>query len=767
MKRHVLIVTGEMLPLPGKAVCGGGLRVFSLGQGLKTFGHRVTYSLPSELVNGDGDLPDSIKKYAHTPESLNRLIVDLGPDVVLFEQWGLATYLDDVKVPVVIDLHGSLALENSFKGQGNFTTDALSKIQTLQKADLLICPGKMQQTYFLSWFMLAGAEPREAQVLVVPLGMDPKLPKRRRRPKDAGASFVYGGINWPWIDPDPGLDLLAASVARSKGARLELFVGEAPVDYDHPLYRNNRGIFTDVGEKLAHRKNVQLQGLVSHDELIEAYLGADVAYDLFQPNNERRLAVTTRTVEYLWCGLPVIYGDYAELSAPIREYDAGWVIPPDDEAAIKETIKLIVADPDAVRAKGENARRLVRERYTWDRTVAPLARWVDKPVRRKERSSVIDGFKSYIRSESLGKIRERDDELVKLHKELREATTKGQVDLLDKSRVIEGLNAQLRDLSLEHDKHLRQVSVEHDRKLSQTEKESRKSQEKIEREVERRDKSLAELQQQIAGLVRDNEARLGALRDGFEAEKREFQKRLTKLADAKSVEIERIKARHEQQLAKVGEKLEQASVSAAAAQKELNAEIRSLNKRGEQARLDYEARLKQLATQRDAEIREIKTAQELQVARLGEQAGRQSDRLEQSAALHQQEVKQLSRERDKRLHALQSQLEAKDLRHERTLASAAKRSSTELESLQKQTQTLRERLEQAASKHQDELKQLSNERDERLRALQTQLEAKDLRHEQLMAESAKKSAVESDALRSEAQILRQRLEQEGTKHQDE
>jgi hypothetical protein len=99
-------------------------------------------------------------------------------------------------------------------------------------------------------------------------------------------------------------------------------------------------------------------------------------------NPERELAFTTRTVEYLWCGLPVIYNDYAELSRYIKDYRAGWTVDPDDHDAIRAAVAEVFERPDLVCEYSHNAQRLVRERLSWDRTIGPLADFCRAPTRR-------------------------------------------------------------------------------------------------------------------------------------------------------------------------------------------------------------------------------------------------------------------------------------------------------------------------------------------------------------------------------------------------
>jgi glycosyltransferase involved in cell wall biosynthesis len=83
-----------------------------------------------------------------------------------------------------------------------------------------------------------------------------------------------------------------------------------------------------------------------------------VALDVMARNYERELAFTTRTVEYLWCGLAVVYADYGELASYIREYEAGWIVSPDDPEGIARTLRQILASPEEARRRGANAQRL-------------------------------------------------------------------------------------------------------------------------------------------------------------------------------------------------------------------------------------------------------------------------------------------------------------------------------------------------------------------------------------------------------------------------
>jgi glycosyltransferase involved in cell wall biosynthesis/vacuolar-type H+-ATPase subunit H len=576
MRRKILIVTSEMLPLPGKPVCGGGIRVWGLGKGLEAAGHKVIYSLPKDLVENDETLPEEIRENGHVPEKLGERIMAVMPDLVIVEQWGLATYLSDMKIPLAIDLHGSLTLENAFKKGANFLTDAFTKIETLAKADFLICPGQFQKNYFYSWFLLSGADPLEAQILVAPIGMDPEQPKRKKRTKNSKPQIVYGGVTWPWIDPFPGLEIAAKAVAKHKDARMDLYVQAPPLMADHPLYAINKDVTKSYDERLAKYDRVNLRKFISHDKLIDIYRGATVAFDLYRANHERELAITTRTVEYLWCGLPVIYSDYNELAQVIAQYDAGWIVDPNDEEAVEAAVKEALNNPELAEEKGRNAQRLAREHFGWDKAATEILPFAINPPRREKKPTIIAGVREFFKAEKLEELR-RNEELVRLSKELlirdKKIDELGQqvgMVLFDKERALGELRAEMREAVKDKDQEIKRLlaSLQEESKIRDNEI-HRLNSERIEREatnqVELRklavkhetDLKAAEekAQQQVQSSVDRHEQLLAKAREEnakhVERLVSKYEAMLTDLREKHDQETKDLVARYEQALSEV------------------------------------------------------------------------------------------------------------------------------------------------------------------------------------------------------------------------
>jgi glycosyltransferase involved in cell wall biosynthesis len=300
------------------------------------------------------------------------------PDVVVFCHWPSVQIPTKLDVPTVLDFHGPHLLEREMQGYSQRGANIKEKIAAVRKADFFTCAGERQRHYFLSWLLAAGIEVSSDVIASIPVSLSPELPDRQ--PHGSEPTFVYGGVFLPWQDPFNALDVTLDTLAARGRGTLRFFGGR------HPAYADQIGNlerFDALEIRLRNHPRVRVEGMVQHAELIEAYRHADVALDVMGRNPEREMAFTTRTVEYLWCGLPVIYQDYAELSDYIREYDAGWLVNPDDAAGIRRVVEQVLDEPAEIVRRRQNAQQLVRERLTWNRTIEPLDAFCHSPWQRE------------------------------------------------------------------------------------------------------------------------------------------------------------------------------------------------------------------------------------------------------------------------------------------------------------------------------------------------------------------------------------------------
>ncbi len=373
MATRVLIIAGDVLPLPGYATTGAGLRAWGIGQGLKSAGFEVEFSMPSCYVKHSDT--GAVRDLSWDWEDRERPIRRARPDVVVICHWP-AMPSRRLGVPTVLDLHGPHLMERYFWDPERARAGVAEKLAAFRNADYFVCAGERQRFYFANWLLMAGFPMDSSLIGVVPVSVSPELPERKARGASVGGPvIVYGGLFLPWQDPVMPIRALVDAMDATGRGMLHVFGGP------HPVVKDTSGRFEKLCADLEAHPRVRLHEPLAREPLLDFYLGADMAFDLMAPNLERELAFTTRTVEYLWCGLPVIYNDYAELSGLIAKHQAGWTLPVSDPVALRQHLEEILGSSGEIAARGENAWRAVRQALAWDRTIEPLAAFCREPFR--------------------------------------------------------------------------------------------------------------------------------------------------------------------------------------------------------------------------------------------------------------------------------------------------------------------------------------------------------------------------------------------------
>ncbi len=72
------------------------------------------------------------------------------------------------------------------------------------------------------------------------------------------------------------------------------------------------------------------------------------------------------------CGLPVVIGDSGGAPETVLDGETGFVVPPQDTAAVAEHVVALLASPEGSRAMGERGRDRVLQDWTWQRSGAVL-----------------------------------------------------------------------------------------------------------------------------------------------------------------------------------------------------------------------------------------------------------------------------------------------------------------------------------------------------------------------------------------------------------
>lgn len=370
----VLVVTTEPCPLPGLPTTGAGLRAWALAQGLESAGIQAEVAMAADALRAaDPEARSRAADYVFERPDLAEHIHRRRADILVMQHWGLVRHLGETNLPLAIDLAGPHILERRFWGSPSPQADIEEKLAALARADFLTCSGHRQRTWFLAFAAMAGYDPTDPDLLpTIPYSVAPDLPEtpQRRNPE----RILYSGVFLPWQDPSAGIEAALAAMGRLGRGRL-LFIGGA-----HPAGDVSGGRFDALLERLRGHDRVEVLGMMPWQDFVDQLELCALALDLAARNPERELAFTSRTVVYMAAGLPVLYNDYSELSQWIAEAEAGWTVSPEAPHEIERIVEQAIGNPDDTARRGANARRMVGERLTWDRTIAPLAAWCRNPV---------------------------------------------------------------------------------------------------------------------------------------------------------------------------------------------------------------------------------------------------------------------------------------------------------------------------------------------------------------------------------------------------
>jgi glycosyltransferase involved in cell wall biosynthesis len=392
-----------------------------LAEALKACGHNIIYSLPQNYNDTSVQTTDESMCYAPSMGNLGEIVTRCQPDIVLFSNWGLAAQAGELDVPIIVDINGSLVLENHHRRHSVLLNDALAKIRALEKADLVIAGSHAQKHYLIAWGLMAGMNPDAFPIEVVPFSLSPRLPAPKP-PKDPLA--VMAGYNWPWLNGQRALKTVSDEMEALGNGRLMIYSGMPP--YNDVLQGEDSTWDATGHLAIANLPRVFLHDPVPFEQLTEVLTRCSFAVDVWQDNLERELAFSSRTVTYLWSGLPVITSAKGHLAELIASYKAGWIVNGNDEPQLSKLVRSLLINHDETAAYGANAQKMVREHLTWDKTIDPLARFCNSPIKRDGRSSL------------LSKLNRLQDECTRLHTNI--------ADLHRRSDALERENRLLGDV---------------------------------------------------------------------------------------------------------------------------------------------------------------------------------------------------------------------------------------------------------------------------------------------------------------------------------
>lgn len=396
-RRKVLVVTGEPL---GSKMAGPAIRAFEISR-LLAPEHDVTLATLGHCdLQGEGFETTAANGYTLRP-----LVEDA--DVIVFQGLllSLHPFVAEANAVLVADIYDPFHLETleqerarpmAERSEVSEATVGALNVQ-LARADYFLCASEKQRDFWLG--QLAGQgrinpftydqdESLRALIDVAPFGL-PEGPAVQGRHGIRGVIdgvgpsdkvVLWGGGVYNWFDP---LTLISAiDVVRRDIPDVRLvFMG-----MKHPNPGVPEMAMADRARALADGLGIAgthvffNESWVPYEERADFLLDADLGVSCHFDHVETEFSFRTRILDYLWAGLPIVctagdaFGDLVE-----RE-GLGAAVPAEDVRALAGAISRLLTDADE-RALVHGRVREVAARYTWSKSLEPLARFVRSPRR--------------------------------------------------------------------------------------------------------------------------------------------------------------------------------------------------------------------------------------------------------------------------------------------------------------------------------------------------------------------------------------------------
>jgi glycosyltransferase involved in cell wall biosynthesis len=386
VSNRVFIISNDIVPSLGMPVAAPGLRAFGLAEGLRANGADVKTLVVKGFVDRQWmrfgkSVPHPMGRDTEVIGGfrLSRYLKTHAPATVILINSNQVDNLGPIPgIKYVLDFFAPKMLEMLYHHSGEYPEEEISelrqrKVRAIKLADGFIVNGAKKVPYFLGWLLQADRDIRDLPFEVVNMCAPLAWSGPPRTGPDSGGPvrFAVAGYLHSWSTLGAWVRVMERHLDRSN-ASLDLMVPwhwSVSQHYEH----TSRG---DL-DRLAGYGSVTTHGPMTFSNFQRFLSGIDVTIDLFQHNLEREYAMVTRSIIALACGVPVLHPPFTEVSPMIEEYDAGWLVDPEDTAALEAVISGIIDDPEELRRKKENARRLASALIEPEVAVKPLVRMIE------------------------------------------------------------------------------------------------------------------------------------------------------------------------------------------------------------------------------------------------------------------------------------------------------------------------------------------------------------------------------------------------------
>ncbi|HWA35376.1 MAG TPA: glycosyltransferase family 4 protein [Cyclobacteriaceae bacterium] len=124
--------------------------------------------------------------------------------------------------------------------------------------------------------------------------------------------------------------------------------------------------------ELLSKYRIQYRSWLPYDDMIDALYQSKIGIIVPHPIERYKTNYPVKLFEYMAAGMPVIASKEGESSGFVTEADAGILVDPLNAAAIGDAIVTLLKDPVAASAMGERGRRLILDKYNWEKESVKL-----------------------------------------------------------------------------------------------------------------------------------------------------------------------------------------------------------------------------------------------------------------------------------------------------------------------------------------------------------------------------------------------------------
>lgn len=117
-------------------------------------------------------------------------------------------------------------------------------------------------------------------------------------------------------------------------------------------------------ENLEGWNNTRYLGFISLNEVFQYMKIADIGICLLHPIKNYITSLPTKSFEYMACSLPMVMSNFPYWKRIFKE--CALFVNPYNPKNIAKNILYLLDNPDAMKKMGENGRKLIKDRYSWE-----------------------------------------------------------------------------------------------------------------------------------------------------------------------------------------------------------------------------------------------------------------------------------------------------------------------------------------------------------------------------------------------------------------